>query len=159
MKAVRRHIPLVFVLPCALIMGVGACGDSDPVSPNPEIEFLVGDWDAVRFEISPNAAPDESFDLIAEGGSFTLNIQPSGQYTVQLTVQGVPAPPEIGTIDVEGNELIIRRTNPAPETVTRAEYAELADGHVVFSGPSLLDIDGDGTAEAITLEVEIVRES
>lgn len=159
MKAVRRRVPPVFLLLSALTVGAVACGDSDPVSPNPEIDFLVGDWDAVRFEIAPNAAPDQSFDLIAEGGSFSLNVQPSGQYTAQLTVQGLPAPPEIGTIDVEGDELVIRRTTPAPETVTRATYSELASGRVVFSGPSQLDIDGDGTAEAITLEVEIVREN
>lgn len=153
LTAVR--LPLILALLGALV----SCGDDSSVDPDPSIDFLVGDWNAVRFEIAPQGSPGDAFDLLDQGGSFSINVQPSGQYTAQLTFMGVPAPPEIGFIEVDGDELVIQRTTPAPTTTTRAVYEEIASGRVVFSGPSEFDIDQNGTPEAITLEVEIVREN
>lgn len=142
----------------ALLGVVLACGDDDGVAPNAELAFLVGDWTATRFEVRPEGG-GEAVDLVGDlDATFTLNVQPSGQYTASLALPGVAPVPEIGVIDVEGSELVFTRTTPPPTTVSRAAYTRPADGRVVFTGPSRFDLDGDGTAEQISVEVEIVRE-
>ncbi len=143
----------------ALIAVLGACGGDDGVSADPSVAFLVGDWSATHMVVTPDLAPDQALDLIDAGGSFSLNVQPSGQYTAVISIPGFGAPPpELGTLTVEGDEIVFTRTSPAPKTVSRATYEEVAPGHVIFSGASELDIDGNGTADAVTLEVEIVRD-
>lgn len=139
----------------ALLGLLVACG-GDGVSPDPDVSFLVGDWEATRLEVAPVAAPEQSVDLRALGARFTLNVQPSGQYTASLTIPGLPPNPEIGELDVEGDELVFQPTSP-PGPASRASYTQPDDDRVIFTGPSEFDLDGDGTADEVILEVEIVR--
>lgn len=156
MRRFSRPLRRSFAAACAMLT-VLACSDDNGVSPNPDIAFMVGDWEAVTFTIVPEGG-GEGLDLIAEGGAFTLNVQPSGQYTAILTIPGVPPPPpELGMLSVEGDELLFHRTTP-PQVTSRTTYERLGDGHVQFSGPSQVDLDGNGTPEIITLDVEIVRD-
>jgi hypothetical protein len=146
-------------LALSLAVLMGACGDDDGVSANPDIAFLVGDWVATRFEVTPDAAPDQGVDLVGQlGAEFTLNVQPSGLYTASLSLPGLVPAPEIGTLRVEGTELVFTRTTPPPTVVSRATFTRHSSGTVTFTGPSSFDLDGDGQAEAITLDVTIVRE-
>jgi len=143
----------------ALIAVLGACGGDDGVSADPSVAFLVGDWSATHMVVTPDLAPDQALDLVEAGGSFSINVQPSGQYTAVIGIPGFGAPPpELGTLTVEGDEIVFTRTSPPPRTVSRATYEEIAPGHVTFSGPSEVDLDGNGTMDAVTLEVEIVRD-
>lgn len=150
---VRSRSPRLALV--ALLGLLVACGD-DGVSPDPTVSFLVGDWEATRLEVAPVAAPEQSVDLRALGARFTLNVQPSGQYTASLSIPGLPPNPEIGEMDVEGNELVFRPSSP-PGPTSRASYTQPDDDRVIFTGPSEFDLDGDGSADEVILEVEIVR--
>jgi hypothetical protein len=147
----RSHL-----LALAGILVATACGN-DPLGPQDDLAFLVGDWEAVRFLITPLELPNQSFDLVAEGATFKLNVQPSGQYTARLTVPGLGASPELGTITVEGDELIFNRTVPGPPTESRATFVLLGPDRLVFAGPSELSLSGDGSPDPVTVEVEIQR--
>lgn len=145
----------------AMALGVAllaACSGDDGVAPDPAIAFMVGTWDAAHFELTPDAAPDQSLDLVTElGATFTLNVQPSGYYTATLTLPGVASPPpETGQLEVEGNELVFNRSTPSPAT-SRATYAEPTSGRVIFTGPTEFDLNGDQVLDDVTLEVELVR--
>lgn len=161
-STLRRAAPAASIVRTAVFLalaGLQACGGDDGVSPNQDLAFLVGDWTAERFEVTPADGSSGSVDLVADlDASFTVNVQPSGQYTASLALPGLAPVPEIGVLDVEGNELVFTRTTPPPTTVSRATYTRPADGRVIFTGPSRFDLNGDGTAEEITVEVEIVRE-
>jgi hypothetical protein len=75
-----------------------------------------------------------------------------------LTLPGVGSAPEVGVLSVEGADLVFERTAPPPLVTTRASYERPSDDRVVFTGPSELDVDGEGDVDPVTLEVEIVRE-
>lgn len=155
----RRRHPRAASMAMALGLALlAACSGEDGVSPDPKIAFMVGTWDAVRFELTPDAAPDQSLDLVTElDATFTLNVQPSGFYTATLTLPGVASPPpETGQLDVEGTELVFNRSSPSPAT-SRAAYTEPASGRVIFTGPTEFDLNGDQVLDDVTLEVELVR--
>lgn len=148
----RRSVPLAL----AAILVTAACG-SEPLGPQDDLAFLVGDWEAVRFLITPIGLPNQGFDLVADGATFKLNVQPSGLYTAMLTVPGLGASPELGTLAVEGDELIFNRTVPGPPTESRATFELFAPDRLVFTGPSELKLTGDDSPDQVTIEVEIQR--
>lgn len=102
------------------------------------------------------ADPDRTADLLLSGASFSINVQPSGQYTAVLTVLGFPQT-EIGILSVDGGELVFNRQHPSSDT-SRATY-ELLDGgsKVRLSGPTEFDFDGDQVGEPSTLLTELGR--
>ena len=133
-----------------------ACG-SDLAGPQDDLAFLVGEWEALRFVITPVALPNQSFDLVADGATFRLDVQPSGQYTAVLTVPGLGSSPELGTIEIDGDELVFHRNVPAPATDSHATFELLEPDRLIFTGPSELDVNGDRSPDPVTIEVEIQR--
>jgi len=115
-----------------LLLGALACGD-DPVSADPEIAQFVGDWAAEVVTLTNVANPEVVADLIANGATLTLNVQPSGQYTAILVIAGQSST-EIGSISVAGSTLTLHREFPTAET---------SPGTFAFSGPDRFVLDGD----------------
>lgn len=107
----RNALRVLLLLPLIV-----ACGKDTSVSPNPDLDFLVGDWEATRFVVQSKANPQTAPDLIkALGTSFTLNVQPSGQYTAILVYQGTSLT-EIGLLEVDGSDLVFHVSVPAKGT-------------------------------------------
>ena len=52
---------------------------------------FVGVWEASEFTITNSADPEQTFD-ITDGGSFTINIQPSGNYTATASFEQMEMP-------------------------------------------------------------------
>ena len=65
------------------------CGDPVPTGPDPLIEPFVGNWAATAFVLTSSVSDQVSIDLIQLGGTFDLNIQPSGTYTAIYVTAGV----------------------------------------------------------------------
>ncbi|MDT8341571.1 MAG: hypothetical protein RQ751_08670 [Longimicrobiales bacterium] len=153
--ASRRRFLLLAGL--ALLAGAGAC--TDPAGP-PEganAEALVGDWDASAVVVTNLAVPEQSIDLTAGGATFTLNVQPSGQYTATLTFLGSPVT-EIGFLTLEGDVLTFLRQFPSPDTAT-AVFTQLGPDRVRFVGESAFDFDGNGESDPASLLTELERTS
>lgn len=149
----RRRFFLMVLFSMLLIAG---CGGDDPTGPDASIDALVGDWVAQRLEVTMVADPTRVADLIEGGASFSINVQPSGQYTAVLTVLGF-SQTEIGFLVVEGDELVLNRQHPSADT-TRADYALLDGGsRIRLLGPTEFDFDGDQVGEPSTLLTELVR--
>ena len=93
----------------------------------------MGDWEAQVLTLSSVADPQVVRDLLDQGATFTLNVQPSSQYTAILVFVGQSST-EIGTISVTGATVTLNREFPT---------AGVTPGTYEFFGPDRFTIDGD----------------
>jgi len=135
-----------------------ACsGGSDSVSPDPAVAPFVGDWSATAMVLTSVANPDIHPDLIADfGASFTINVQPSGQYTAILLFSG-QASTQIGTVTVSGSTITLRPEVPPNEPEATSAYVFTDADHLVLDGDTEFDFNFDGTPEAATAHIELER--
>lgn len=137
----------------ALLLAAG-CGDGPAAPEQDPIAPLVGDWEATRMKVTNVANPTVSPDLIELGARFTINIQPSGQYTAILIFLG-QSTTEIGKITVEGSTLTFHRSFPSPDTATAS--IGIAGDTVTLEGPTEFDFNLDGTPEPADATIVLVR--
>jgi len=137
------------------VMLTTACGEKDPVTVNPDVSPLVGDWAATSMVVTSVANPEVSQDIIQLGASFTINVQPSGQYTAIL-IFAQQTSTEIGFLSVSGNVVTMDRTFPNTETST-ATYT-LTGSRLTLDGDTEYDFNGDKTAEDATAHIVLERQ-
>lgn len=137
---------------------VTACGDSDPteaVAPDPQVEPFVGDWEAEEFQVTSEADSERGFDLIEAGGSFTINVQPSGQYTAILELPDLPTPEvELGQMSVVGESV---RLDPQNGAAATSSFEFDGPDRLILDGPTEFDFGQDGTAEEATARIVLQR--
>ena len=132
-----------------------ACGDGGGVGPDEALEPFVGDWAASRFVVRSRANPEIAPDLIsALGAQFTVNVQPSGQYTAILVYQNTPIT-ELGQLEVIGNELVFHVSFPSSRT-TRSRFS-FAGPRVTLVGDTEFDYNFDGTPEPAEATIELIK--
>lgn len=140
----------------ALLLAVlaAACGGDDTVAPDASLAPLVGDWEATVLRLTNIANPSVSPDLIQEGATFTLNVQPSGQYTAILVYLSQDAT-EIGQVEVNGSQITLTPTVP-PGPPTTGTYSVQGD-RFTLEGQTEFDFNFDGIPEAADVRFEFVR--
>lgn len=137
-----------------LVLGCG----NDPVGADSSLEPLVGDWVAQRFVVRNLSNPDQAPDLVGDpaiGATFTLSIEPSGLYQAVLVYQETPTA-ELGTLEVDGAEIVFHINVPQPPTTSRSHYI-LSNGRLTLVGDTQFDFDLDGNAEDAEATIELVR--
>ncbi len=150
----RRKAVLGAVVVTLLLV---ACGDSsDPVAPDPAVAPFVGDWNATALVITSVANPDIHPDLIALGATFTINVQPSGQYTAILIYAGQPST-QIGQVTVSGSSITLHPQVPAGEPDATSAYSFPDANHLVLDGETEFDFNLDGTNEPAVAHIELAR--
>ena len=138
-----------------LALGVQACGGEGGVDPDAALAAFVGDWDASRFVVKSKANPEIAPDLIsALGAEFSVNVQPSGQYTAILVYQSLPIT-ELGMLEVVGNEVIFHVSHPSART-TRSRFT-FNGPRVTLVGDTEFDYNFDGTPEPAEATIELIR--
>lgn len=152
----RRFVSQRFVLPLLTALLATACGDTAGPEPREGLEFLVGTWTATSVVATSVAPPVLTADLIGGGGSFVINVQPSGQYTATLTVFGAPAT-EIGTLEVSGSQVTLYTQFPFPDTAT-ATLTQLGQDRIRLEGSTTFQFDPTRGPEEATLTSELVRQ-
>lgn len=140
-----------------LLLSVGACGDTAGPEPKEGLAFLVGTWAADVLEVTSVAPPVLTTDLIGGGGSFLINVQPSGQYTATLTVGGIPAT-EIGTLEVAGSSVTLYAQFPLPDTA-EATLTQLGENRIRLEGSTTFQFDPIRGPEEATLKSELNRQT
>jgi hypothetical protein len=125
------------------------------VGPDATLAQFVGDWDASRFVVKSKANPEIDPDLIGDlAAEFSVNVQPSGQYTAILVYEGLPIT-EIGTLEVEGIDLIFHVAFPEAKT-TRSRFT-FAGPRLTLVGDTEFDYNFDGTPEPAEATIELIR--
>jgi len=106
----------------------------------------------VTNKANPSIAPD----IIEEfGAEFTLNVQPSGQYTARLLFM-LTSSVEFGRLSVSGNTVILERSFPAPPTTSTATY-QFSGNQLTLDGDSEFDFNNDQIPEAVQAHIVLVK--
>jgi hypothetical protein len=141
------------VLLFAALMTMACSGDKG-TEPDPAIAPFVGDWAAQSLVLTSQANPDISGDIIQLGATFTLNVQPSGQYTAILLYAGQSLT-EIGSIEVSGSTVTLRQTFPSAST--SAGVFSFEGGHLIIDANTEFDFNQDGTPESALAHFDLVK--
>ena len=136
------------------IVSIGAIGcGSDPIEPDFDPDFMVGDWLADSLVMTSAANPEVVADLVALGAVFTLSVQPSGRYTAIL--EGfAQSSSEFGRLTVDGASVVLMPESP-PGPESRALWERVGDS-VILEGDSDFDFNLDGTTEPATLRQVLI---
>ena len=153
MRSFRAFFRSLFM---AAIVTSAACGSDGVAGPDDDLRFLVGDWEADVLVVSDPTNTAADVDLIAAGATFRINVQPSGAYTATLTAGVVPFT-EIGSLEVDGNQITFYRDFPSADTAT-GTLTQLSPDRIRLLGETRFDFDSDGTAEDADLLTELVRQ-
>ena len=139
----------------ALILA--ACsGSSDTVAPDPAVAPFVGDWSATSLVIAPVANPSASHDIITEyGATFSINVQPSGQYTAILIFAGQSST-QIGQVTVSGSSITLHPQVPPNEPDATSAYTFPDGDHLILDGGTEFRFNGQDL-EPATAHIELER--
>lgn len=139
----------------AVVLLAAACGGDDGTSVDPDLQALAGDWNATELVLTSVANPEVAPDLIQLGADFSLNVQPSGQYTAILIYAGNSAT-AIGTIRLSGDVLTMAQT--FPDTLTTSGTYELTGDVLILDANTEFDFNLDGEDEPALGHFRFVRE-
>jgi hypothetical protein len=149
-----RRAPVISVILLVTMLGVG-CGDS---SSGPgggvTIDDIAGTWNANTFVFTNRLNTSERFDLIADGGSANLTIDPSGPYSLVALNPAGSADVTTGFAVVERGFLLV--TDDARPGVTIAFAVNLSGGTLVLvTDEATFDFDDDGNLDPATLTMNL----
>jgi hypothetical protein len=138
-----------------LSLATGGCSGGEEIGPNASLALLVGDWEASRFVVTSTANPAQAPELVNDlGARFTLNVQPSGQYTAILAYQGTPVT-EIGLLEVDGSDIVFHVSFPSPDE-NRSRFT-VTSAKLTLDGPTEFDFNLDGKGDPATAHIELAR--
>jgi hypothetical protein len=149
----HRHLRLLAI---GAWLAMAGCSGSDGVQPDPAVEQFVGDWLATSMVLTSAANPDVHPDLIELGATFSVNVQPSGQYTAILLYSG-QAQTEIGQLTVSGGSVTLQPSYPPSAQPATSSYSFPDADHFVLDGNTEFDFNLDGTPEAATAHIVFAR--
>lgn len=158
MRLVRQRFSGIHrIFAVLLATGIAAAGcSSDAVQDDPAVAPFVGEWLATSMVLTSAANPDVHPDLIELGATFSVNVQPSGQYTAILLYSG-QSQTEIGQLTVSGNAVTLQPTFPAGADGATSTYSFADADHLVLDGDTEFDFNLDGTPEAATAHIALAR--
>jgi hypothetical protein len=150
LRRCRRLVPGAVLL---LVAAVATACSKESTAPDPAVAPFVGDWAADTLILTSEADPQTSLDLVALGATFTLNVQPSGQYTAILIYSG-QSKTEFGKLEVSGQTLTLHPTSSDPPTA--GTYSFNGD-HLIVDGETEFDFNLDGTMDPARVHFDLVK--
>ena len=153
----RRGTPSAVLVATAALLPLLGCSDGAGVEIDPAVEPLVGTWEGTAVVLTNQADTTVSLDLIEEGGTFSLVVQPSGRYTAILTIFGQPGT-ETGQLSVSGNVVTLDPEIPADAPTTSGIFELQGEDVLIVDGETEFDFNLDGTDEPADVHMEFARQ-
>lgn len=148
--------PLTLALGAALF-ATAACDDD---STAPEQRMLVGDLEATRAEFVSTADPDVNAAVVADGGSFTVNVDDNGLFESRFDA-GQGAVEVNGSVAEFGDGRLRFSDSPFmnDQAITEREFFVTRQGGVttLSSDDVRFDFDGNGVADPATVDVDLAQ--
>ena len=118
------------------------------------IENLADSWTMKKLEVTDQADPSSTTDLVSLGfAAGTVEIDSAGSYSAVFNVLGHESK-ETGNVTIKQDSLIIHLDDSEGDKV----YAvKLTDVLLTLSGEDSVDIDLDGVDEAVFAVMDLVR--
>jgi len=149
--------PLSRPLLVAVALLATGCGGSSPtaiVEPDPAVAPFVGDWEATEFTVTSVQNSEVFFD-VTDGGSFTINVQPSGTYTAIIDFPNLVTPViEIGQLSAVGNSVTLR---PQGGPAATSSYTFEGVDRLILDGPTEFDFNEDGDLDDAEAHIVLER--
>lgn len=152
-QSMVKNILLILFLLASSILMTSCSSDEDEEGsinfsdcslngPNFSISDVTGNWAATQanFDIPGTS---QQIDVVAEGGTVTLNVQSNGAFTLLITESGASSESTTGDLAFcEG--LFTVRYDDAPNDPETLQ-GSLNAGVFTITGPVEYDVDGDGS--------------
>ena len=152
MKLLRKLAPLLavtFVASCSDDFVSGA--DS---TPEEVVDALVGTWNATSFVFTNKANSSETFDLLADGGSFSITFTATGGFSGSSTFEGA-TDTFSGTYIVQGTNLML--TDGQSNDVESFAFTVSGNTLTLVFEDVEFDFDNDGVDEPATVTLVFQR--
>lgn len=131
----------------ALSIAAG-CGGDDPVAP--PVEDIYGQWAAVEFKYQ-SVPPVTTVDIVAFGGSATLDLQQDGDFELLVSPVGELSATTYGFWELSQDMMSL---TPQGMPFSWEFDVALIDGDLSLRGASVeYDFDGDEVPEDATLDM------
>ena len=125
-------------------------GLSQPKTTGTLIDDLAGVWDAIVWRYTSTDDPTVMLDVLADGNhSVTLTVNLDSRLFFVIEPEGWTS--ETAEFLIDGNQLLTR------DGGSQSIVFSLESGMLSFSGPDVVDFDGDGTQDPAMLEAVLVR--
>ena len=133
--------------------------DFSLVGTNISVSEIAGSWNATQAIFSSAATgPGMQIDVVAEGGSVTLQIQTDGRFTVTVTESGEAPDVSTGRLGFDEDLLVISFDDDPDEFeffgITHNEPNMTIQGG---NGSAGFDFDDDGVEETANIDFVLVR--
>jgi hypothetical protein len=141
------------------VLGVGAVGcqnNNQILEADAAIIGLAGIWEVEVFEFTSETDPPVVRDLIAEGGSATLDLSTNGAYTFTVVPPGEEEEVTRGFMVIEGSVMLVSDSSVPGET-TAYDLSFDENALTLTTTEVGFDFDNDGFSDAATLRLELER--
>jgi hypothetical protein len=145
MSQIRK---LIFA-PVAL--AVLSCGGTD----EPSIASVSGLWTATRLEYVSVADPAVKVDVIAAGGTATIDLNDNGMYTAVITPPGAAPETTTGTWSYTADTFTLVETGSSGNMTFDMSLGN--DAMTLTGADTEFDFNDDGTDEPAKLNISLVR--
>lgn len=133
----------------ALVVG---CGGDDGTAPS--IESVLGVWTATQYQYT-SVPPATTYDVVAYGGTATLEFQEDGDFVLVVSPPGVLSTTTYGFWDLSQDMMSL---TPQGMPFSWEFDAALNNGALSLRGASVeYDFDGDHTPDAATLDMLLAK--
>ncbi len=132
--------------------------DFSLVGTNTSIAALTGNWNATSASFSNIAGAVMETDVVAEGGTVTLNIQSNGRFTLTIAELG-EAPETINGRMVFDEDLLVIFFDDDPDEWEYFGISHIEPNLSITGGNGLaeFDLDGDGVDEPVEVSFAFER--
>lgn len=142
------------ILLSALVVAAGVSGCSGKSATGPSADEITGAWRATKVEYVSHAG-GASVDLIAAGGSATLELGADGTFRFTVDTAGDPPETLAGSWRLDGDVMTVRPQGRSFDWQFDVEFTGAA---LRLTGASVeFDVDGDDRDEEADLNLEFVR--
>lgn len=139
----------------AVTLGCGGDGDGGN-GPGPH--GLVGTWEATKVELVNAANPAQKVDLVAMGGTLTVELNTNQTCRLVTTFPGEPTETITGTWSGSSDVITIHYTGPGYSVTWQFDWS-LAGNVLAMNGAhGDFDFDGDDVDEAAIINLVLVRQ-